>query len=117
MRKSLSQVEQKKQPDDKDKQEETLAQREQAAKIDTIKEQNEDLKANRDLRWKYARWVYSYLVGYSVFVAVVLLLSGFRIKCFSLDGAVLEFLVGSTAVSAIGLVLAVTTGLFKPASR
>ena len=82
------------------------------AETQTIRESNRDLRVNRKLRWKYARWVFCYLVCYSVSVLVILIASGFNIFTFSLPDTVLEFLVGSTAAAAIGLVLAVTTGLF-----
>jgi len=87
------------------------------AEVRTIIESNLDLRLNRKLRWKYARWVFCYLVCYSVLVALMLIASGFAVCGFSLPPSVLEFLVGSTAASAIGLVLAVTTGLFRPLSK
>ena len=92
----------------------SLDEQRQQADIQTIRESNHDLRMNRKLRWKYARWVFCYLVGYSCFVGALLLASGFQVFGFSLEESVLNFLVGSTAASAIGLVLAVTTGLFKP---
>ena len=58
--------------------------------------------------------VFCYLVSYSAFVALVLIADGYTIFKFNLEESVLGFLVGSTAASAIGLVLAVTTGLFRP---
>ena len=58
--------------------------------------------------------MFCYLVCYSVFVAVILISDGFKLFGFNLEEGVVSFLVGSTAASAIGLVLAVTTGLFKP---
>ena len=76
------------------------------------KEKNRDLRHNRKLRSAYARWVFCYLVWYSVFVAILLVASGFKICGFSLHEDVLKFLVGSTAAAAIGLVYAVTHGLF-----
>lgn len=85
----------------------------QKAETQTIVETNLDRRVNRKLRWKYAKWVFFYLVWYSIAVLVLLIASGFGWCGFSLAGSVLEFLVGSTAVSAIGLVLAVTTGLFR----
>jgi hypothetical protein len=84
------------------------------AEVQTIRESNLDLRMNRKLRWKYARWVFCYLVSYSCFVGLLLLASGANFCGFTLSEDVLSFLVGSTAASAIGLVLAVTTGLFKP---
>ncbi|XYK78760.1 MAG: hypothetical protein ROO70_13295 [Labrenzia sp.] len=82
------------------------------AETRTIVETNLDRRTNRRLRWKYARWVFCYLVSYSSIVGIFLICAGFKIFGFTLPDTVLEFLVGSTAVSAIGLVLAVTTGLF-----
>lgn len=73
---------------------------------------HKDQTANRKMRFKYSKWVFRYLVGYSIFVALILVLAGFKIGNFILEPEVLKFLVGSTAASAIGLVAAVTTGLF-----
>ncbi len=87
------------------------------AETQYIRESNKDLRANRKLSWIYAKWVFCYLVSYSVFVGLLLLASGYKIFGFVLDKNVLNFLVGSTAASAIGLVLEVTTGLFKPLKK
>lgn len=84
------------------------------AETQTIRESNLDLRMNRKLRWKYASWVFCYLVCYSFFVGAILIIDGFTLYGFDLEEGVVSFLVGSTAVSAIGLVLAVTTGLFNP---
>jgi len=81
-----------------------------------IKQDHADQIANRDMRFKYSKWVFGYLVGYSIVVGVILVLAGFKIGKFELDSDVLKFLVGSTAASAIGLVAAVTTGLFHTQS-
>lgn len=113
MQRSLYAVNAKQDLDSADKKEEDAASRKRDAEIQTIVEQNEDAKANRELRWRYAKWVFSCLVSYSIFVGLILLLSGFDIFGFHLADDVLGFLVGSTAVSAIGLVAAVVTGLFR----
>ncbi|WP_171232994.1 hypothetical protein [Ruegeria sp. HKCCA4812] len=109
----------------------------QKAETQTIVETNRDLKANRRLRWRYATWVFRYLVYYSIVVAGLIFLNAigefhfpywFTEKnasdgsssiellwtsiSFSIPESTLTTLVGSTAVSAIGLVLAVTHGLF-----
>ena len=84
----------------------------QKAETAGVKEKNRDMRHNRLLRGSYARHVFCYLVCYSIFVGVVLVASGFNICGFSLDKEVLKFLVGSTAAAAIGLVFAVTNGLF-----
>ena len=80
---------------------------------DRLREDLKDQEANREMRFKYSTWVFGYLVGYSVFVAVLLLLAGTNNSGFTLPEEVLKFLVGSTAAAAIGLVAAVTTGLFN----
>lgn len=112
MSRSVTSVENKTEKDSKDLQEESAASRRHKAETQTIIESNLDLKINRKLRWKYASWVFCYLVCYSAFVAILLILSGFKICGFTLQDSVLEFLVGSTALSAIGLVAAVVHGLF-----
>ena len=84
-----------------------------AAELAALNEKNENSRQNRELRKKYARSVMIYLFFYSLFVAAMLVMSGYSVYGFSLPDSVLEFLVGSTAASAIGLVLAVTHGLFK----
>lgn len=53
-------------------------------------------------------------MSYSGFVGFIVVVDGLNLCGFDLEESVVGFLVGSTAVSAIGLVLAVTTGLFKP---
>lgn len=93
-----------------------LDEQRQQAETENIKEANKDLEANRALRQKYASWVFRYLIGYSVFIGVLLLGAGLSLPfSFTLPERVMSFLVGSTAASAIGLVLAVTLGLFRPA--
>lgn len=113
MERSQSAVAAKKAPDPKDK-EENYAAKEAAAKVRSLEEENEDRSSFRGLREKYAGWVYKYLVGYSLACLGILVAHGSKFRGFELPEAVLTALVGSTAVSAIGLVLAVTHGLFKP---
>ena len=108
-------VEEKQNPDQKDK-EETAAAREAQAKAEAAEEANRDSASNRVLRERYAKWVFRYLVAYSIGCLLLLLADGWHWWGFDLPDSVLEFLVGSTAASAIGLVLAVTHGLFKPLS-
>lgn len=93
-----------------------LAELKQRAEIDTIEQGNRNHEANRDLRTRYAKAVYWYLIGYSVCSFALLLASGFKPLGFSLPDAVLSLVVGSTAVAAIGLVGFVVQGLFKASS-
>lgn len=105
-------IAEKEKPDAQDREEDAAA-REAKAKAKALEEANEDSASFRSLREKYAGWVYSYLVGYSSVCALLLTADGWKWWYFDLPDSVLEYLVGSTAVSAIGLVLAVTHGLFK----
>ena len=82
-------------------------------KLREIEHRHADQVANRDMRQKYAKWVYYYLVGYSVCVGLLVFGSAATRYPFWIPDQVLQILVGSTAVSSIGLVLAVTHGLFS----
>lgn len=60
----------------------------------------------------YARMVFGYLCAYTALSFAALILSGLRFHGFNLDAFVLKIVVGSTAVSAIGLVGLVIRGIF-----
>lgn len=75
-------------------------------------EQLETLKNNRDLRTKYAKYLFWYLVTWSAFVAIVVFLEGFECIRFALESSVLSVLLGTTTVSVLGLMLAILRGLF-----
>lgn len=72
-----------------------------------------DAESNRHLREGYANKVYGYLVAYSAAALTLVVADGFKIFGFDLDTTVVSIIVGSTAVSAIGLVGFVVKGLFK----
>lgn len=78
---------------------------------------NDDMRLAAKMRRKSAQAVYWYLVGYSVYSASVILLQGFSWHEFSLPMMALNILIGSTAVSAIGLVAIVLRGLFPTHPR
>lgn len=65
----------------------------------------------------YAGKAYWFMCSYCFIVAIMLLLHGFSISNFTLPESVLQFLVGSTAVTVIGLVGMVLTGIFVGARR
>ena len=65
----------------------------------------------------YADKAYRFMCAYCAGVGAILLLSGFRILWFSLDAHVLGILAGSTAVTVIGLVGMVLTGIFIGARK
>jgi polyferredoxin len=111
---NLPGVQNKGDPDQNDLAEErALGIRQKRAAIEGLREDNRNKQANRALRWKYATWVFVYLICYSLFAAAMLLLHGFQLFGFVLPDVALGALIGSTAVSAIGLVASVVTGLFK----
>ena len=71
-----------------------------------------DREQNRELRRQYANKVFYYLCSYSIFSGLILILQGFSFYNFNLHESVAITLVGSTAIAAIALVLAVIKGLF-----
>lgn len=64
----------------------------------------------------YSNKVYRFLCGYGAGSLGLLLLDGFAYKGFALPETVMLAIVGSTAVSAIGLVGLVIRGMFKGAN-
>lgn len=64
----------------------------------------------------YATRAFIFMCAYCAFVAATLVFHGFR-WCFALPESVLQLLVGSTAVTVIGLVGMVLTGVFIGAGR
>jgi hypothetical protein len=110
----LKPVAKKSDKDSKDKQEEeALRLARYSVETANLAEANLDLKANRTMRLDYANKVFAYLVAYSIFAGLVLACSGWKFLGFVLPEIALTALVGSTAVSAIGLVGIVVTGLFR----
>lgn len=65
----------------------------------------------------YALRAFSFMCAYCGIVAVILFISGFKLAGFQLETGVLEVLAGSTAVTVIGLVGMVLTGIFVGARR
>lgn len=68
----------------------------------------------------YAKMAFRYMIGYSICVALLLIASGVNAGWFShfnLPGSTLDFLVGSTAATVIGLVGMVLTGIFIGARK
>ena len=103
-------------------------------RVGELGDENENLKElNRSLKIKkeaaeelnkligpYANKAYFYMCAYSVAVGFMVFASGadfWLFSSFDLDTSVLEFLVGSTAVTVIGLVGMVLTGIFVGARK
>lgn len=84
----------------------------QDAETEKVRQENEDKRENRKLRQRYARWVFWYMCGYSLAMFGLVVASGIECSGFELEPTVLVTLVGGTAISAIGLVVAVVKGLF-----
>lgn len=70
-----------------------------------------------DLIEPMANKAFVFMCAYAGIVALLLILHGFTGIPFTLPDSVLEFLVGSTAVTVIGLVGMVLTGIFVGARR
>lgn len=86
-----------------------------ATKAELDKERGKASAVRARLMEPYANKVFGYLVGYSIVVTIIMLLDGFSLFGFDLANYVLGIIAGSTAVSAIGLVGFVVSGLFAPA--
>ena len=65
----------------------------------------------------YARKTYWFMVGYCSFVGGMIYLSGLHGSDIHIDDEVLKILVGSTAVTVIGLVGMILTGVFVGARK
>lgn len=64
----------------------------------------------------YVKGVYRFVVGYCATVGGLLLLAGFSLGGFTLPETILGIIAGSTAVSVIGLIGLVVSGLFGKSS-
>jgi hypothetical protein len=78
-----------------------------------LKEQLASKKVIEDLLGPTSRRAFIFLCCYGVGAFILLILSGFQIGGFALPETILGLLVGSTAVSAIGVFAAVIKGLFE----
>lgn len=90
-----------------------------ATENEELKDENRQLKRTArtieildELIEPYAGKAFLFMCAYCTFVALVLVFHGFKIKGFYLEESVLDFLVGSTAATVIGLVGMVLTGIF-----
>lgn len=78
-----------------------------------LKARTNDSNSTRKLKKKYSNNIYWYSVIWSGFVGVIVVLQGCESIPFYIDSTPFGILLGSTAVSAIGLALAIINGLFK----
>lgn len=65
----------------------------------------------------YANKAFWFMCSYCLVVGIVIFLEGFKIFSFNIEAGVLQVLVGSTAVTVIGLVGMVLTGIFVGARK
>lgn len=107
---------QKHEPDAKDDQEEAAV-REAAARAQAAEEAVAGARSRREMREDYAKKIFYYLIGYSIGAFTLLMLNGFQVRGFHISDVPLTAIVGSTAVSAIGLVGFVVNGLFGGAKK
>ena len=80
--------------------------------IELRREELQSRRAERNLRERYANKVFSFLVFYCCFDGIIIVCVGCDFSHFKLDKLVVAALVGSTAISAIGVVSTVVRGLF-----
>lgn len=82
------------------------------AELDKLrgKKTYDDVRAS--MMQPYADKVFWFLVWYCLFVAALILMKGFKLFGFDISDTVTGIIAGSTAVSAIGLVGFVVSGLF-----
>ncbi|MBY6044147.1 hypothetical protein [Phaeobacter italicus] len=94
--------------------EENAALKEENAALQTRARTTEILD---DLMKPYAEKAFIFMCSYSAFVGLFLLMNAFGCFQQKVETSVLEFLVGSTAVTVIGLVGMVLTGIFVGARK
>jgi hypothetical protein len=70
-----------------------------------------------DMLKPYAGYAYKFMCSYSAFVGIILLMNGFGCFKHPIADSVMQFLVGSTAVTVLGLVGMVLTGIFVGARK
>lgn len=75
------------------------------------------IKILNELMTPYAKKVFWFMCAYCSFVGLFLLMNAFGLFKIPAEATVLEFLVGSTAVTVIGLVGMVVTGIFIGARK
>jgi hypothetical protein len=87
------------------------------AKLDSLTSRFRTAETLDSLIQPYASKAYWFMVLYSVAAALLLVADGFKYHDFDLPDEVLKLLVGSTAVTVIGLVGMVLTGIFVGARK
>lgn len=83
------------------------------AELDKLKAKRTVDETRARLMEPYANKVFWFLVWYCIAIFLVLMLDGFSLGGFDVSEVVLGVIAGSTAVSAIGLVGFVVSGLFN----
>jgi hypothetical protein len=76
------------------------------------RENNQTRKILDNLIIPYAGKAYYFMIIYCSFVASILLIDGFGVRGYRIPDSTLGYLVGSTAVTVIGLVGMVLSGVF-----
>jgi hypothetical protein len=86
-------------------------------KVARLESANDATQILDDLIKPYAKRVFNFMCVYCAFVGLAIVFDAFQIWSFNLEAGVMEFLVGSTAVTVIGLVGMVLTGIFVGARK
>lgn len=85
--------------------------------IDTLKKRVRTAEILDSLIKPYADKAFIFMCSYCAFVAAVIIISGWKLGGFAQPEKVLGLMVGSTAVTVIGLVGMVLTGIFVGARK
>lgn len=90
---------------------------ESEAEIERLKGAQNVESVKAKLLEPYVKGVFRFVVGYCATVGALLLLAGFSFYGFALPETILGIIAGSTAVSVIGLIGLVISGLFGKSGR
>ena len=87
------------------------------AELEKVQKRVRTIQILDDLIEPMAKRSFAFMCAYCGTVGALVILHGFKLRGFSLPESVLQFLVGSTATTVIGLVGMVLTGVFVGARR
>lgn len=87
------------------------------AELERLKNQNEELITDRDLKKKVAKYVFAILGFETLFLCLVLLLQGFSWEGFLIDSITLNIFVPATILQISSMAVIITKYLFTHKSR
>lgn len=81
--------------------------------LDKNKEDLTDRKKDRELKEKYAKWLYGLLVGEVIAIFLIVILDGFSVGCFEINEWLLGAIFNGIIIQSFFLVRLVTKHFFK----